>query len=53
MTTGHDRKGLMGESTLAKRKWRRFHNLAAELDPVAGAVSGHRSRAWVPGSTPE
>lgn len=38
---------------MAKRKWRRFHNLSAELDLVAGAVSGHRSRAWVPGSTPE
>lgn len=53
MTTGHDGRGLIRESTSPKRKWRRFQNIWAELYFVAGAVSGHKSGALVLSRTPE
>lgn len=35
------------ERMLARTRWRRFQKLWAELTSVAGAVSGHSSRALV------
>lgn len=52
MTGGHVGKGLMQESMLADRKWQ-FPEALGRAGLGAGAVSGHRNRALVLGSTPE
>ena len=52
MTGGHVGKGLMQESMLADRKWQ-FPEALGRAGLGAGAVSGHRNRALVLGSTLE